>query len=114
MIKPVKNYEIRNYNVAVKLEGTNFATLKDVKLKVYLNGDLRYATKSGAFEWIAEDTVKFNFKSFKFEPVTSHRIHWIKVEDKNKFLRWCTNFRVCTKIQQEVSSTLQEHCNTAA
>lgn len=82
----------------------------DYQMLLYFNDDLVYTTRKNSFKLVKYKVQKlksikkllFNWKDFDdFYEVEYEDLRWQQEEFK-KFNKWCSNFRMCTKIMEAV------------
>lgn len=81
------------------------------QMLVFFNDDLVYATKKGTFSVVTKREQKlksikkywFDWKNFDDWNTIEYEVLQWDAKARQRFINWCKHFRICVKIQEEVT-----------
>lgn len=107
-----KGYSFKKHKINVTINSYNKKqprSISDLRLKVFLDGELAFATKGDELESRKVTDHSLNIKKFKFESTEKVVLVWKNDKTKLMFMKWCSNFRICTQIQDEVRKVMSSY-----
>lgn len=107
-----KGYSFKKHKINVTIGSYNNKqpkSISDLRLKVFLDGELTFATKGDELESRKVTNHSLNIKKFKFEGTEKVVLIWKSDKTKLMFMKWCSNFRICTQIQDEVRKVMSKY-----